>query len=712
MLNETTTGLDQARDKWNMGNLPPEGHEYVGKFAWGLFDEAKREKVDRLGMHDRWLEHHRKWRGQRQGKKYSPTVMNTYFKTIHGHVAAMTEKTPRSEVNSDDAPQSQVTALNGEIDNWWNETEGQHSLFASVLNSSLYGTTTEKPRFDADKNEACIDITDPFGVFPAPGYTMCNTKDLPYLCFAYFIPVWKIKQLYDVPGDKQIRADAEEVLLGKERESVYGGSKVKGGQQPNLPSNFAETQRGDWRNQRDEALVVEVWCRDNAVDVEQIMGEVQAAFSDGSPAVDDFGQPVTQQGVVGTRQTPRYPDGIRVITVCNNGDIVLDDAKNPNINWDLLEERVEFLVTTGMPTTVPVTDQMGNPVVDPATGQPLLQQINVPMPEEEAREKATELARKTHAWGRFPLIAIPSYEDTAQWWGFSIIEQMEALQTKAENLLTKMTAYYERCMFPTLILPKGCGVKKSEINNRLGLVIEPSVQTSQFIRYLDPPNLPSGIDNLLEYLFQLQDNVTMRPEVQQGIRPQGVSAASAIIALQDKAATLAQPQIRNVDKLIRERGRWYISMQQNFGNEEKPVNVDGETLTLLGVHLMGGFDFEVESGSSAPITKMGRRQQYVELFKLGAMDMESLLEMLEIPNPPRIMERLAEERGLTSALDVLIKAGLPIEMAQQIQTFLMQDQTPDTGTQQGEAEAEGSQPTGPPAGSGEMMEASYQQMQG
>jgi hypothetical protein len=179
---------------------------------------------------------------------------------------------------------------------------------------------------------------------------------------------------------------------------------------------------------------------------------------------------------------------------------------------------------------------------------------------------------------------------------------------------------------------------------------------------------------LLEFVLFQMDVVSQTPEVTEGRRPKGISAASAIIALQDKAATLFQPQIVSVDEIIRNRGRMHNSFVQNFGTKEKPIKVDEEMVRFLGINLQGAFKYIVESGSSAPITKAGRRQQYIELFKIQAMDLETLLKMLEIPRYEQVVERLAEQNSLPHAIDILIQAGMPEDEAKQLYMYLMQPQ--------------------------------------
>lgn len=675
---QETSGIEISHNKFNLGNIPEEGHEYAGKFFNKLWEDARREKIDRLGMHTRWLELHKQWRGKRKKKTFPVVGANYLFKTISGFCAMLTEKHPQAEIQSDDAPEDQKKALEQETSEWWKEMELQNVLYASVQNMSVYGTTVEKGVFDLKEDTAKIDLRDPFNFFPAPGYTLCSL-DIPYCCDAYFLPIWEIRQSFDIPENIQITADATEQLLGKERETIRGGKSTTTSTGTHLPSKYADTGSGVRDSSRplsDQALVVELWIRDDSVVDEPVFEDVEIPDNLGRPAM-------VEQQQVGTTQQPVYPDGIRKVVITNHGDLVLDDTPNPNINWALIDVRTEMLLAQGKPEYT--INETGEIAID-ANGQPLIQYR--PVEKTEARQLAENTLNKTWLWGRFPFSVVGSQKDTTQWWAFSILEQLEELQGKAESLLTKYFAYYDRVMFPILILPDGCGVDKSEVTNAPGLILTPTLSHAAQLRYVPPPSPPTGLLELLEFVLFQMDVISQTPEVTEGRRPKGISAASAIIALQDKAATLFQPQVVSVDEIIRNRGRMFASFVQNFGTKEKPIKVDDEMVRFLGINLQGVFKYVVESGSSAPITKAGRRQQYIELFQIQAMDLETLLKMLEIPRYEQVVERLAEQNSLPQAIDILIQAGLPEDEAKQLYMHLMQ---PQGGTGR---KPEGQQPAG------------------
>lgn len=55
------------------------------------------------------------------------------------------------------------------------------------------------------------------------------------------------------------------------------------------------------------------------------------------------------------------------------------------------------------------------------------------------------------------------------------------------------------------------------------------------------------------------------------------------------------------------------------------------------------FTVEIEAGSSLPQSRLARREESTQLFQLGAIDQESLLEMFDWPDREEVMKRMQEQ---------------------------------------------------------------------
>lgn len=339
-----------------------------------------------------------------------------------------------------------------------------------------------------------------------------------------------------------------------------------------------------------------------------------------------------------------YPDGIRVITV-GNRDRLLSDMKNPNIN---LELDLSFL-------------------------------------------------KKSFAWGRYPLYMVNSYEDTSSLWGFAAAEQTGDLNKKINEIVSRMVAYCNRILFPTLIVEKGAGITKSMINNNPGLVLMPTRPNAR-IEFLPIPNLPSNFFQIVDMLVSFHDRVYQIEDADRGVQPTGVTAASAIVSLQERNAVLIRHKIRAAEYLCRERGRWHISFLQNFSIEIEHIPVKDEVVDFSGIDLAGRkFNYVIEGDSTVARTSVQDQEQAVGLYKLGAIDRTALLSILNLEDWKSIVERMGETQ-LDEALKILIEAGMEEDQAMQLKQFLMQSQAGEgTDTPEGEP-----QPGTPRAAQGAM----------
>lgn len=602
-----------TRQQWNITNPPPEGHEDVGKFAYGLFENSMFEK-ERLGLTDRWYENHRLYRGDHWNKNrhasrknHKRIAVNLIFANIQRTVANLTSRNPVAEVvtiDGDPGPEDEAgQIMSQKIKNWWADTEQGATLSISGQNMETYGITIEKAVPNIKEMKPDIVVKDPFGWFPAPGIYK-DIQNMPYMCDADAIPIAEIEEAWGVNG---VQADDTYSLLGEDREEnvpIPSGSRYGAA---NSPSNYSTTKH-PVQAQRDireaRALVIEVWLRDRTM--EEVM--VETTDADGN---------VTQ---VPSKQM-KYPGGLRCITITNRGNLVLDDRANPNVNPEL--PRV--------------------------------------------------ISEKTYLFHNFPFSKAVSYDDSSSIWGFSAIEQTDDINMKINEVLSAIGDYIESVCRPILILPQNIGIKKEKITSRAGLILRPD-KPVHGIGYVAPPSLPADFWRMVESFLSFYDRIWALEDVDRGQTPTNIQAASAIATLQERNAVLMRQKIRAMDYLVRERGRWAISFIQNFAWKSEEIKVNDEPKVFRGTdYAEMRFNYLVESGSTVAKTELQRQAQIMDLAKLGMVDQQAVLETLNVPNWKMILERMGENQ-LDMALNILIQAGLPEEEAMLLKQFLMQVQ--------------------------------------
>jgi hypothetical protein len=321
-----------------------------------------------------------------------------------------------------------------------------------------------------------------------------------------------------------------------------------------------------------------------------------------------------------------YPGDIRVIQVCSGGQVILSDRPNPNINPDL----------------------------------PL------------------EQAQHTYLWDRFPFTMTHSVTDNVNRWGSSDYEQLENLQIEVNKSLSQITLWKDKASRLKIINPKDSGVNNSELTNYPGILNPSSALVAQGIRYMDPPTPPTDLVNTLNIYKELFFLVAGTFDLEQAQTPgREVIAYKAIATLIERANTMLKGKIRNYSKMIRERGRMYLSHVMNWYTEERWISYESEgekmTAAITGPDLIVPAKLAVVSGSTMPVSKVQIREEAIELFKLQAIDIQELLKRMDWPDRKNVVKRMnAGPMGIL--IERMAEIGTPEQVLQVMQELSQMDE--------------------------------------
>lgn len=677
---------------WTLANLPPMGTVDVGQFGYELFEIGRREQ-ERQQIPERCRTNYRLYRGDhwqksRTVKDANKITINLFAANVQRTVANLTARKPEAEVVDVEGigaelqasiqsqiagqpptaapgmaipqqnmmnPVPNVTAakiLTASTHKWWKDTKQQHKIRRASLIMEIDGTVVTKPYWDWDKKQADIGVFDVMGFIPAPGKYEDPGRDMPYCIFLEAKPTEEIERVWELPPGTVQPVDVY-TMLGWDREELRP-APIEGSGGRDATVDYSNSWKpairvGVAQSGRTPGvdfglgLLIELWIRDYGTYtrkwVEQVPVTDAAGYMVLNPDPAAGGAPMMRP-VEMSAERP-YPGNIRRIiltygraagstdtTGAGSGGgsglgsyLVLEDKPNPNIN-----------------EAIP-----------------------------------PEIAQRSYLWDRLPCNVAYSYEDLASFYGFSAAEQVGDLNFKIDEIVSRVAAYVMRSMFPPLVIPKGCGITRRMLNSKPNLVLMPAGgQLSQYIKFLQIPQLPRDFFEVLNLLIQLHDRVYQIEDADRGVVPDRVKAAAAIVALQERNAVLIQDKLGSIEYLCEEHGKEYISLEQQFGLATRRVKVDEMSLQFAGVDFRGtSYGYTIESGSTMPRTTLQIQDQLERYFTLGAVDRQALLENSGIPGWQRIIERVGEGM-LAQALQVLIQAGLPREDALALQQMLIE----------------------------------------
>lgn len=323
---------------------------------------------------------------------------------------------------------------------------------------------------------------------------------------------------------------------------------------------------------------------------------------------------------------PKYPGYIRCVTTCNGGKVVMEDRPNPSISPNLSREQ----------------------------------------------------AIKTYLYDRFPFSITPSIKDPANAWGMGDFEQLSALNIEVDKTLSQFTLVKDKASRVKFVNPKDCNIPNEQITNAPGILNPANSHMAAALRYIDPPKIDpyliQAISIYKDFFFLVAGTFELESAQTPG---REVIAYKAIAALLERATTMLKGKISNYSKMIRERGRMYLSHVQNWYTEERWISYeqDGEEMSMKvrGSDLIVPTKLTVVSGSTMPVSKVQQREEAIVLFDKGALPVEELLRRMEWPDRKNVVKQLkAGPFGML--FERLAAIGMPEQMIALFQELVNMDE--------------------------------------
>lgn len=616
----TTKKLDERVAKINV--LPPEDDKYLGKRIFEILDEILTYK-ENLGLPSKWTTYH-EWAKNKHWKtdtvKGSSLVSaNFLFAHRENNVALLTDNNPtfnvvpgRGQNDKSSIPDPATAEFSDEI-----------PIHERLFRASEYwwGDTEQQEIFEHSVSESetlgCIVEKVAFNPDLEGGLGEVETESISPFYFGVF-------------PTKTMSVQKAEALLHFRVMSVREARRMYPDMADKILPDLEVLEKI-----RDDRLEIQAGKGQDTGYVTTISNVVKTVLNyaggrpgDGSKLDEDVviiecwakDYTLKDEG-----KTSKYRGNIRCVTTCNGGNLILSDRDNPSIN-------------------------------------PL--------------RKREEIS-KTWLFDKFPFSITPSIWDPTNIWGMSDFEQLKGLQKEIDKTLSQMTLVKDNVSRLKQINPLNSGVSNDQFDNAPGILNPSTAQTGQGIRYMDPPKLPIDLYKDLEFYKDMFYSVSGAFLLEQAQTPgREVIAYKAIAALLEKAAILLKKKNRNYSRMIRLRGRMFLSHVMNWYTEDRWISYeeDGQTkeLKIRADEVTIPAKLTVVIGSTMPVSKMQSREEAIGLFKLTAIDIEELLKTIDWPKWKDVVKRM-KSGPFAEFLDRLAMAGVPPEFLQLFQQISNMD---------------------------------------
>ncbi len=286
--------------------------------------------------------------------------------------------------------------------------------------------------------------------------------------------------------------------------------------------------------------------------------------------------------------------------------------------------------------------------------------------------------------GKIPLQRLVNYTLPREFWGISEVEQLEGPQRVFNKLFSFALDVLTLMGNPIWKVPTSAMIDPENLMNRPGLVVEYDGDKA--------PEREEGVA-LQPYVLQLADKVAEyvdslsgSQDVSRGVQPTGVTAASAISALQEASNTRIRLKARIMDGNLQQVGMAWDSRVFQFrtapevfrltnkqdvtkyfrahvepytdeatGEQKRRMRVQpyaaDETGRATGGYdptqeqvfeIRGKMDLRVSTGSSLPFNKAEKEQKLLAYFDRGIIDQEEVLKGSEYPNYQLVLQRMQQ----------------------------------------------------------------------
>ncbi len=291
---------------------------------------------------------------------------------------------------------------------------------------------------------------------------------------------------------------------------------------------------------------------------------------------------------------------------------------------------------------------------------------------------------------KFPYLRLVNYILPHEFWGVSEVEQLESPQKTFNKLISFALDCLTLMGNPIWVVDSTSGVDTDNLFNRPGMVLEKEPGTE--VRREEGTQLQPYVLELIHMYKAWFDDVHGSTQASRGVKPEGVTAAAAIEALQESSQTRLRQKSRNIDAFLQEMGKMYVSRVFQFYNAPRVFRVTGqdnvmkyfkfhvdnepvvdpatgqptgETQKVAKIRTFnqgadgqqyeseerafqvhGEFDVRITSGSGLPFEKNRIESQSMNLFDRGIIDGEEVLKNIKYTNAEAVLKRMAEKAAM------------------------------------------------------------------
>ena len=253
--------------------------------------------------------------------------------------------------------------------------------------------------------------------------------------------------------------------------------------------------------------------------------------------------------------------------------------------------------------------------------------------------------------GKFPFVLMKNYDIPFEFWGVGEVEQIMSPQHYVNELTNQIIDNAKNTANMQWIIDKNSGIGQGKLTNRPGLVIRKTPGSE--VRRDTPPAMPNYVREQIEVLKKDIQDISGVFDSLKGEQQGSVTAASAILALQEASQARIRLKIKLMEASLSELAQIVYSRMQQFWKLDRWVritDVEGNpSFREIGTQVLSNdYDLKVMAGSTMPVNRNAMLDLMIRLAQtngedgLPLVDRKAVLEFLPTGDKKAITDRFAE----------------------------------------------------------------------
>jgi hypothetical protein len=295
---------------------------------------------------------------------------------------------------------------------------------------------------------------------------------------------------------------------------------------------------------------------------------------------------------------------------------------------------------------------------------------------------------------RYPFALLYDYKQRQDFWAMSTCEFIldnQKIINKVESIIAMIGTLMQN---PQKVVNAQSGIDPKEVSiygNAPGQVWVSNQPAQQAITYMEPPQIPQVLFNLLENAKNNIREITGMSEAYMGQNVGSLQTSSGVNSLIDRSTMRDRDQMYDVEIYIEELSNLIIDFMVTYYEEERTIRIMGESPHEYSFASFVGKDFRnleydifIDVSAKAPISRMKQAQdakemlnmqgQYGNIFKTQLITPQETIQAMDWSNKDEIIKRMNVEEMqnkdeqlsqiLQQSFDMLAQGAAPQEVQQ------------------------------------------------